>query len=121
MSVANLLIGSAVALDTIPRVRFSPPPFKIELSKVIGLAGPMGAGKDTVGALLSMVGYDMMAFGDGLRDEVYRATLSEKPPAPKIPVSAWIDLMVDREAIYRKPTAECARIVLQWWGTEYRR
>lgn len=119
----NMLVGNAVWFSTKPSVIYH----KIEQSKVIGLAGPMGAGKDTVGALLSMVGYGMMAFGDGLRDEVYRHLTRDLKPSIPLDGSmnylrdAWVALMTYPEAVYRKPTEPAARIVLQWWGTEYRR
>ena len=39
--------------------------------RVIGLSGPAGSGKDLVGALLQMVGYEQVAFADELKIEIY--------------------------------------------------
>jgi len=76
----------------------------VKLPKIIGLTGKMGAGKDTAGEyLVKTYGYVRRAFADGVREEA-----SEKFPE------------LDRE-IWTKPTSKRARILLQWWGTEYRR
>lgn len=74
------------------------------LVKVIGLCGKMGSGKDTAAEILAArYGYQRVAFADGVREEA-----AETFPHLK-------------EEIWAKPTSKRIRILLQWWGTEYRR
>lgn len=99
----------------------------MSLPRIIGIAGPAGSGKDTVGALLSMVGYRMVAFADALRAEVMRAledsvTLGEisAPAMPEDVERCFMALLNNPDVVYTKPTPDEARVVLQWWG-EWRR
>lgn len=89
---------------------------------MIGLCGYMGSGKDTVGALLTMIGYEMIAFADALKREAYRALMDEEPwPGEQRAdlLNAWETCRPSE--IYAKPTSPAARTILQYWGTEYRR
>jgi hypothetical protein len=89
--------------------------------RIIGMAGRMGSGKDTAGAMLSMIGYAPIAFADALRAEVYACLCGETDP-PEMPCSIWENWVQSLPAdVYAKPTAPWMRSVLQWWGTEYRR
>lgn len=71
--------------------------------RIIGLCGRMGSGKDTVGKILNGYGYERRAFADGVREEASLAF-------PEL-----------EDEIWAKPTSQRIRILLQWWGTEYRR
>lgn len=82
----------------------------------------MGAGKDAVAALLSMVGYQRIAFADQVRVEVAE-TLGRGIVPPSLRASCIADdLTVSTAAeVYAKPTTERMRRILQFWGTNYRR
>lgn len=93
------------------------------LPRIIGLAGKMGAGKDTVAAMLRMVGYGKITFGEELRIEVMEAIATrETPEGMPDDLAPLIHLgVLNRSSIYNKPTTSSVRRLLQWWGTEYRR
>jgi hypothetical protein len=71
--------------------------------RIIGLSGKIGSGKDTAGKILGNFGYWRVAFADAVREEASKA----------------FPELIDE--IWEKPTARRIRILLQWWGTEYRR
>lgn len=82
------------------------------MSKIIGLAGKAGSGKDHTYDYLKMVHLDIIgnplvvirvAYADGVREEIQDV------------------LGVDSDILYQKPYPEEIRRLLQWWGTEYRR
>lgn len=98
----------------------------------IGIAGLAGSGKDTVAGLLAMHGYERIAFGDALRAEAFEWLTGQRSLEPfhvadgvrMIPADvlrAYYGLMQDPAEIYRKPTSPRARLLLQWWGTDFRR
>lgn len=90
--------------------------------KLIGLAGKMGSGKDTVAALLKMVGYERFAFADELRREVEIAKRNDDIPPSCLSLQAYEAFdFAPIEEIYAKPTTPRMRALLQEWGTEYRR
>jgi hypothetical protein len=94
-----------------------------EKPKVIGLCGRMGSGKDAAAALLSMVGYQRIAFADAVRGEVAASINLDECPSlayqfPEV-LHAWDNVQPDE--VWLKPTTQNMRVLLQWWGTEYRR
>lgn len=95
--------------------------FLHKLPALISLSGKMGTGKDTVGAMLSMLGYHCVSWASALRREAFHSLCQRAaPPQMKGEVySAWCSMLP--EEVYAKPTSANARKVLQWWGTEYRR
>jgi hypothetical protein len=81
----------------------------------------MGSGKDVVAALLAMVGYERLAFADQVRVEVAEAIKRGEDIAE---MPADIKRCFDAStvaSVWAKPTSNEMRVVLQWWGTEYRR
>jgi hypothetical protein len=91
--------------------------------RVIGLAGKMGVGKDTVAAMLRMRGYKRLGFADCLRHEVAQAIKERNPPAglhPEFAAMIRKGRFTERE-VYAKPTGDTMRTLLQYWGTEFRR
>ncbi|MEN6534623.1 MAG: hypothetical protein ABFD89_13225 [Bryobacteraceae bacterium] len=90
--------------------------------KLIGLAGRMGSGKDTVAAMLAPHGYERFAFADGLRREVEAAMLEKyAPPGCLSDDAVEAFLYAPIAEIRSKPTTPRMRALLQQWGTEYRR
>lgn len=82
----------------------------------------MGSGKDTVGALLFMLGYRPVAFAAAVRAEVLAAKSDGKELPQKAPWLVRLAWSLMRPSdVWRKPTNWYTRVVLQWWGTEYRR
>jgi hypothetical protein len=91
--------------------------------KLIGLAGRMGSGKDTVAAMLGCIGYQRFGFADALRNEVEDAKRNGlRLPAGVFSAEAE-DAYVysDISEIFAKPTTPRMRALLQQWGTEFRR
>lgn len=101
--------------------------------RIIGLMGKPGAGKDTVGALLSMLGYQRRSFGDLVRDEITHYVLSgeieklfDKMP-PRLRVGTMAEYNVRERSVgfirdlNTKPTSPLMRELLQWWGIDLRR
>lgn len=91
--------------------------------KIIGLAGKMGAGKDTVASILANYGYVRHGFADSLRDEVAEALFNPDFDEPECLSSLAREAFrcATTDEVYRKPTTPRMRALLQEWGTEFRR
>jgi hypothetical protein len=90
--------------------------------KLIGLTGLAGSGKDSVGALLRMAGYQRFAFGDCVRQEV--ADLLENGtvlPEWGVSLNVNVDPRDEAKKVWEKPTSSWMRYILQRHGTEFRR
>jgi len=96
---------------------------------LIGLTGLAGSGKDTVAALLRMREYRRYAFGDAVRKEVYDCimgylnyTFEELPPEwgenSHFGVGAGYLTLT---GVWKKPTSDWMRQILQRHGSEFRR
>ena len=108
---------------------------------VIGIAGPFGAGKDTLAAILSDYGYHRRAFGDSLKQELADLLGRSEPSIVEAALPREIQDLIrffrfpntyriffrraprlgGAAAVWHKPTHPKMRRLLQWWGTEYRR
>ena len=111
---------------------------------MIGICGGFGAGKDTVAALLSMLGYQNASFASAMRREVFGFLAGQALYRPlgayeAMPESLWEEVntlhrqfhlqtlsirdrnMAIQDGVFAKPTSRVMRNLLQWWGTEYRR
>lgn len=116
---------------------------------LIGICGKMGAGKDEVGNILfENHGYLKTSFAHELRKEVQEALLSAylhnekaRKHFPVVPqekdaaeaLKAFEKIVWDAVlneinqtgnidfGVWAKPTSALMRVLLQWWGTDYRR
>lgn len=91
------------------------------MNRLIGLVGRAGVGKDESAKILGNFGYIRIAFADKLKEEVDYAILTNQRPVEL--ESYIVDLMDQMKVgdVWEKPTKPHVRIVLQHWGTEYRR
>ena len=101
-------------------------------AKKIGLAGKSGSGKDVVADYIcERYGYKKIAVADAIREEVeiFLFNKLSGPPAVFDPINLEYNdapkynLVVEafRKAVWAKPTTPEMRVLLQWWGTEYKR
>lgn len=92
-------------------------------TKLIGLCGYAGAGKDATAALLRMVGYQRVAFADQVREEVRHFLEDNKENLGPAPLEMWrlLKEIVDTREVDVKPTSSRMRKILQLWGSEFRR
>lgn len=107
-------------------------------TRVIGLSGPIGCGKDTVAQILRahVRSTQCFAFADKLREEVVDAFCIEQTfltrrdtkerPMPALALNRCMDRDFIRALARAGVNAEMQaprspRQIMQWWGTEYRR
>lgn len=109
---------------------------------IIGLTGPIGAGKDTAaGMLQALGGYRPIAFADQLRNEVAFAfgvdvslltnRETKETPLDALALHRCRDMDFEARMIQVSQRSgerfldmvspRSPRQILQWWGTEYRR
>ncbi len=94
----------------------------------VGIHGRMGSGKDALAqVLIDEFGFQRFAFGDLVKDEAV-AAIKNWPKEDKRIYPFDVEQILERcyqrgdfEAPLRKPTNADMRVVLQWWGTGYRR
>jgi hypothetical protein len=95
------------------------------VKKKIGLAGKSGSGKDVVADYIcDQYFYKKIAVADAIRDEAnafIQIVLGIGAAKQNLPPSFEVVLESFREAVWAKPTPPEIRVLLQWWGTEFRR
>lgn len=91
------------------------------MTRIIGLAGHMGSGKDTVAKILSHHGYRRTAFADALRNELAMVIIAKQIPRDVPFYIRRTIFTMPADELWQKPTTVRCRRLLQWWGTEYRR
>ena len=89
---------------------------------IIGLAGKIESGKDTVGSYLVVQhGFTHFAFADAIKKEIDLCFKNDYIPLPFINTVNWLSVKRLYENRWNKPYAPEVRKLLQWWGTEFRR
>ena len=91
------------------------------VKKKIGLAGKSGSGKDLVADYIGeRYGYKKIAVADAIREEVEQFIQSW---FGWLAVIAPVDSIITafKAMVWEKPTHPAMRVLLQWWGTEFRR
>lgn len=102
------------------------------MTRKIGLAGKSGSGKDLIADYIGEhYGFKKIAVADAIRDEVdgyLRERLFMAPAVHNTKKHSYDDapnynlvLEAFSKAVWAKPTSPEMRVLLQWWGTEYRR
>jgi hypothetical protein len=95
------------------------------VTKKIGLAGKSGSGKDVISDYISeRYGYKKVAVADAIRDEVanFLFELFENTQDTHFRDGPHINPIRDAftQMVYEKPTPHSIRVLLQWYGTEFR-
>lgn len=87
----------------------------------IGLAGKSGSGKDLVADYIGeQHSFKKIAVADAIRDEV--AAFIEKAFGVMAHLPGFSTVVgAFRKMVWEKPTHPAMRVLLQWWGTEFRR
>ena len=89
---------------------------------ILGIAGKMGAGKDTAAdTLVNNYGFLKVSMADALRKECAQALAYHECPKCAPEDIRRIINKGPRVNVYAKPTSPDARRLLQWWGTDFRR
>jgi hypothetical protein len=92
---------------------------------LIGLSGFMGSGKDEAGKILTRkFNFRRFAFGDAVKDEIQIALASKIIPSglSQIGCEAFLTcLALGITDPFAKPTSPEMRVLMQQWGTEFRR
>jgi hypothetical protein len=94
------------------------------VSKVLGLAGPSGSGKDEVADAAARFGYQKWKVADQIRvefAEFLEFALRQAAHIEGLPDHFEDVVAAYKAAIWNKPTSPEARVGLQWWGTDLRR
>lgn len=87
--------------------------------KIIGLAGPLECGKDTVAAILKEHGYVQVSYGRHIRNEVEQGNTPKDywiPDKVKAIIRQLDRFPDERKKVWDKPTTPDMRVLLQWWG-----
>lgn len=98
--------------------------------RIIGFCGAAGAGKDTASFLLTLLGYQKIAFADALKIEAYDLCVNptdEYRLRVQVELGITLPLSLDQASseqekidIINRRKVELRRL-LQWHGTEFRR
>lgn len=97
--------------------------------KIFGISGKMGAGKDTIGDLVSerLGNVAKIAYADGLREEI-QLIINKYKDIEKLPLymkvereeaEKMLEILEGVDSIYER--GEKQRLAMQYWGTDVRR
>jgi hypothetical protein len=105
-----------------PHIAWMPDHRPAKLPLLIGLAGRAGSGKTAtanfIRAAIGQTNSRVASFAKALKIEVDDCVIGLSFPPPGAPPEL---AQLERGEVFKKPTSDRARRVLQWWGTEYRR
>jgi hypothetical protein len=93
------------------------------IAKKIGLAGKSGSGKDVIADYIcEKYGYRKIAVADAIREEAEEFIVSAIGGSIySLNESFGQVTEAFKTAVWAKPTTPEIRVLLQWWGTEFRR
>lgn len=87
----------------------------------IGLAGRSGSGKDLIADFIGdRYQYHKIAIADGIREECTDFLQNALETFAPIPNEFNVVINAFTNAVWDKPTSPEMRVLMQWWGTEYR-